>query len=259
MILRKYQSGGLAFSEEPMTTTQFHRAKNGELTVRTRSMGGPEIITVKDKKGNVRVKTIDDDKETIGYWDNKSKPESKILYKKEDDGFINLIDTRTVLRTTGNPLVENETKDGKYKKEHVVGVIKAAKKYNVSPKLALAVALQETGLGNRAPENIGQVTNYDPNKSTYDNLAYSLKQHLAEADKLKYKEKEYRLQVYNGMGIAGRGKLGKHAYGMDVPEEGFHMGKNPLYGKQVYDLFDNVIDKNPELIKLIRDIYSEKV
>jgi hypothetical protein len=75
MILRRYQNGNeLEFSEEFMQTTDSKKLPGGGLMSITRAMGGPKTITVKDKQGNVYVKTVDDAGEMIDYYEKLKLP-----------------------------------------------------------------------------------------------------------------------------------------------------------------------------------------
>ncbi len=63
--------------------------------------------------------------------------------------------------------------------------------------------------------------------------------------------------MYNGMGKLGVQRMnGKPTptkyYGLDVTEKApLDLKKNPLYGKTIQDLRDNVIKKNPRIQKLL--------
>jgi hypothetical protein len=43
-------------------------------------------------------------------------------------------------------------------------------------------------------------------------------------------------------------------YGVPLPKEGIDMRKNPLYGKRVLDLRDNVLRKDEQLANYIKNI-----
>ena len=86
---------------------------------------------------------------------------------------------------------------------------------------------------------------------------------MKEADRLGITDPAMRLQVYNGMGTITpnteknyHGFKMKKIYGVPVPPEGISMKKNPLYGKQILDVRDNVLAKNPEYVKYIDSIYK---
>jgi hypothetical protein len=50
----------------------------------------------------------------------------------------------------------------------------------------------------------------------------------------------------------------KKIYGVPVPKEGINMKKNPLYGKQIMDLRDNVLNQNPEYVNYLNTVYNSK-
>jgi len=66
---------------------------------------------------------------------------------------------------------------------------------------------------------------------------------------------EYRLQGYNGYGriyddhadLEGA----KSIYGYPIPKEGISLLHNPLYGKSVKSLRDEVLKKHPEIVKMV--------
>jgi hypothetical protein len=69
------------------------------------------------------------------------------------------------------------------------------------------------------------------------------------------------IQAYNGLGkITPQTEKGYHGfemakiYGVPLPKAGIDMRKNPLYGKRVIDLRDNVIKKNPELVRYVESL-----
>lgn len=70
-----------------------------------------------------------------------------------------------------------------------------------------------------------------------------------------------QIQNYNGRGKvfpsteAGyHGFNMKNIYGVPVPQEGINMKQNPLYGKRILDLRDNVIKGNPQIADLVNEI-----
>jgi len=69
--------------------------------------------------------------------------------------------------------------------------------------------------------------------------------------------------VYNGLGTVTpdtekdyHGFRMKKIYGVPVPASGINMRKNPLYGKQIVDIRDNVLKQNPEFLKLVDEYYK---
>lgn len=68
---------------------------------------------------------------------------------------------------------------------------------------------------------------------------------MKDADRLGITNEANRLQIYNGDWLKG------NAYGVNVPKGGMSLKKNPLYGKNVIDLRDNVLKQNSGLQQYI--------
>ena len=191
---------------------------------------------------------------------------------------IDIIDPRKINATTGKLLDPNvDLVGGKYSTDRVVNIVKAAKRYGINPYDLLAVDLQESGLGSSKKEgsdNIGHVKmeNYElkvPSKLSeeearsdgYDQFARAYATKMQYADKLGITDPATRLQTYNGLGkITGNTEKGYHGftmkkiYGVPIPSEGIDMKQNPLYGKRVMDIRDNVLAKDPNLALYIQHI-----
>lgn len=182
---------------------------------------------------------------------------------------IEIEDTRKVRGTTGKPI--NPNKDlltGRYPQEYIDRIIDASQELGVDPNIALAVALQESRLGKTTEGNIGHIVYKDPSLGiTGDDEVYDfitlLKYKMEDyADKLKIpkNDKALRIQAYNGYGKLRpeteqdyHGFKAKSFYGVEIPKEGLDMKKNPLYGKQILDLADNIIKKNKYIQQRIKE------
>jgi aldehyde:ferredoxin oxidoreductase len=167
-------------------------------------------------------------------------------------------------------------KTGKYSKDRIQGLIKAAKAVGMDPSRvlqAVAVDLQETGLGTekvkmrrgKQEAEPGQVHDFSEQQQKeldeiaektdaspeYLKLAIALRDKLKVADKLGYKDEAQRLQAYNGYGIITKDKFGgaDKAYGVPIGE-GIDLKKNPLYGKRVLQLSKD-LQSNQEVMSLI--------
>ena len=181
-------------------------------------------------------------------------------------------DSRKVSRTTGKPINPNvELLTGKYPSDRIYGIVKAAKRYGIDPYDALAIDLQETGWGRISDGMVGHSmlgeNQLIPSKlddgdvDDFDMYARAIATKMQYADKLGYKDPEMRFQTYNGLGKIFpeteqdyHGFKMKKIYGVPVPKQGIDMKKNPLYGKRVMDIRDNVLKKNDELNRYIRYI-----
>lgn len=194
-------------------------------------------------------------------------------------GKLTLEDLRKVRATTNKAIDPNkDLVSGEYDKSALQEVLSAAKRYNYDPYTALAVALQESKLGN-IDSNLGHLKDsptviesklsdrkkaketmkFDDWSKMYsaDDMVRMLIEKKDMADKLGLKDEYHHLQAYNGLGkVYPHTENDYHGfdmakiYGVNLPKEGIDMKKNPLYGKQVIDLRENVIKKNPELVKL---------
>jgi hypothetical protein len=188
-----------------------------------------------------------------------------------------LKDNRKVSATTGKAINPNrDLVSGKYPSKDIYGIVKAAKRYNLDPYDLLSVSLQETGL-NKKGEGLGQIKMSDneiindtPTKmdteeegvrDEYDMFARAYMSKMKYADRLGIKDPATRMQTYNGLGkITPNTEKGYHGfamqsiYGVPLPKEGIDMRKNPLYGKRVLDLRDNVLRKDEQLANYIKNI-----
>ena len=139
-----------------------------------------------------------------------------------------------------------------------------AKKRGIDPYTALAISMQETNLGKQKsgfqdipegnPLRMGADI-LDKNKDIMQQSMDFLKEKIDLAKRLGKKTDEDIIQAWNGYG-----KIHKYSedvsdkyYGIDVSKTPIDMNKNPIYGKRVVDLRDNVIKKNPDLMKLIEE------
>lgn len=164
-------------------------------------------------------------------------------------------------------------KTGDYSKKHIEGIIKAAKHVGIDPYSALALALQETGIGQAkikmrrglkqapfamvhdfSPEQQKELD--DTEKSTgigtdYLKLAIALRDKLKYAERLGFKDEAAKLQAYNGYGFITKKNFGgaEKAYGVPIGA-GIDMKKNPLYGKRLIELKSDIA-KNKDILALM--------
>lgn len=192
-------------------------------------------------------------------------------------GFIKLVDNRKFDAGSGTPIGEGNKKGATVDPTLIREIVSKAKAHGNDPLTHLAMALREDALTLPAPNkyfpdplkavNPFQVGSHDefgpnhikigewmaanPKANSIDafNQLYKEKMALADADKVQDEAK--RIQYWNGNGVVG-GK--KKQYGIDTNKTPINMGDNPIYGKSVIDLRENVIKKNPELMKLVDSI-----
>ena len=193
---------------------------------------------------------------------NKSAPE------KNSPKTFKIEDKRKVLATSGNPIRPNvDLTSGEYDLDVLNGIIESAKRNKLSiedAKNLAAIAFQETKFG-KVDENLGHVFDNVESRSDLEALTNAYITKMKEADRLGIKDDATRLQVYNGLGVIKpsteqdyHGFKMKKIYGVPVPNEGINMKKNPLYGKQIMDLRDNVLNQNPEYVNYLNTAYNSK-
>jgi len=206
-----------------------------------------------------------------------------------DNYGININDDRQVEATSGKSVESNFS--GKYDPQVIKDIIEVAKQKGIDPYTFLSIGLQETGLGKHqfrkgdeddrypgipeskinvlASDDIdweGDVMNgvagkpeSEVRKAALGLQADLLKQKMKIANKLGIKDEAGRLQAYNGYGIiSGKpysdpdnpSNYPRKMYGVDVGD-GVSARKNPLYGKRIIDLRENIIKKNSDIQKLV--------
>lgn len=181
---------------------------------------------------------------------------------------IRINDARKKLLATGVPWNDKYSKAGDYSPDTITNIIRAAKANGVDPNLALAISLQETGLGKLDPENIGQtqispdVYGTAPKGISQDAYAFTryLKEKMDYGKKLGFADEAHQIQAYNGLGklksslkVNGVLQPAKF-YGLNVnPGQALDMRENPLYGKTIQDLRDNLIKTNPDIQRMIQE------
>ena len=182
---------------------------------------------------------------------------------------LNIVDPRKKMATTNQPLRPNsDLVSGKYNSNHLDKLMQEAKRQGLSKQDMMnlsAMGFQETKWG-RSDGNIGHVIGNWKGNDSYQQFISAYKEKMKEADRLGIKDPATRLQVYNGMGtITPKTEKNYHGfemqkiYGVPIPKGGINMKKNPLYGKQVMDIRDNVLAKNPEYLQYMDSIYKAPV
>jgi hypothetical protein len=181
----------------------------------------------------------------------------------EKEKFLKINDPRKINATSGKDINPNVDKvGGTYSKSIIDDIINSSIKKEIDPYTALAVAFQETKLG-KTDHNIGHTIknggfNLNKNNSDTDNFVDTLKNKLEYGKKLGFKNEEHQIQAYNGLGSVypeteskNHGFKMQKIYGVDMPKEGINLKNNPLYGKRIIDLRDNVLKQNPNIIKTV--------
>jgi hypothetical protein len=154
----------------------------------------------------------------------------------------------------GKLTTNRKRKDTTVDPEYAKRIVTEAKRQGVDPYTALAMAHQETNL--QEDENpfriYGGGNTNDPIK---EGIGF-LKGKLAYAKSLGKKTEPEQIQAYNGYGKIGVGSEDKSNsyYGIDVSKAPLDMNKNPVYGKRIIDLRDNVLKQNPDIVKLVSSV-----
>ena len=201
--------------------------------------------------------------------------EMKKVRKEEIEAFkkaeiakrtFKITDARKIRATTGQPMrPKSDFLTGYYDPEIMKEVIGHAKNYNVDPYTALAIGLGETKFGQSDP-NIGHVLFNTGTSNPSEDLVRGLIEKTKYADNF-YKRhnlgkpsEEAILQAYQGYGIVTpRTEKNYHGFEMDkifgvpIPKEGLNMLKTNLKGKDVIDIKENVLKKDPAVVKLVNE------
>jgi hypothetical protein len=202
------------------------------------------------------------------FTEKTNKPAPKSAPAKSSPKTFKIEDKRKVLATSGQPIRPNvDLTSGEYDLDVLNGIIESAKRNKLSiedAKNLAAIAFQETKFG-KTDENLGHVFDNVESRSDLEALTNAYITKMKEADRLGIKDEAKRLQVYNGLKLITpdtekdyHGFKMKKIYGVPVPKEGINMKKNPLYGKQVMDLRDNVLNQNPEYVNYLNAAYNSK-
>lgn len=196
---------------------------------------------------------------------NASNNQVFSLSQPEPTIHFSLTDPRKTRMTTGQKINPNvDLVSGEYTLNDIDTVLKKAKAMGLSVEDAYNLAamdLQETGWGNTDSET-GHAL-YGKGNTANDRFLNVYTEKMKEADRLKIKDPMLRIQMYNGMGVVTpktekdyHGFEMQKIYGVPIPQGGISMRKNPLYGKQIVDLRDNVLKKNPNFVNYINSIYK---
>lgn len=195
------------------------------------------------------------------------------LYVPKDTRRLKIQDLRKLNPATGQPWKGDAPMSATVNPDVIDFVIKQAMNKGVDPNTALAIALQETKLGN-LNEDVGSAWATLPDQgieNPYEQGANSLVKALA--DKLQYakrlgydrKGEAFALQAYNGYG-----KLMPRGTGAGVPATEYYYGipttrsnplnmaTNPVYGKTIMSVRDEIIRKNPEIQKAIQKAMASR-
>ena len=236
----------------------YKKSLNGRWSISNKSTGN-KFVSIEDPNGS-RTKELNKNAVTVSSLNKKRrdhliKLNKEIAFPKE---FVDIKDTRTVRATTGEKINPNvDLKADKYNKVVIDNIIKKSKAVGVDPSTMLAIALQETNFGKK-DANLGHAL-YGDTAYPYGYIDF-YKEKLNEAKRAKIDNELLQIQYYNGLGTVTpeteedyHGFKMQKIYGVPIPAGGINMRKNPLYGKQIVDLRDNVVLKNPYIQKALKE------
>ena len=216
---------------------------------------------------------IDFISDKLSSWFGNDKEEEAEAVKKpvvkNNTRTLKIVDPRKKMATTNQPLRPNvDLLTGNYSSNHLDKLMQEAKRQGLSKQDMMnlsAMGFQETKWG-RSDDNIGHVLSNFKGDDYYQQFINAYKEKMKEADRLGITDPAMRLQVYNGLGtITPKTEKKYHGYemqkiyGVPIPKGGISMKKNPLYGKQVIDVRDNVLAENPEYVQYLDSIYKAPV
>jgi hypothetical protein len=252
------QSNGETYKYLGRPDSLYKKSLNGRWSISNKSTGN-KFVSIEDPKGS-RTKELDKNAVTVSSLNKKRRDHLIKLHKEINfpKEFVDLKDTRTVRATTGEKINPNvDLKADKYNKVVIDNIIKKSKAVGVDPSTMLAIALQETNFGKK-DANLGHAL-YGDTAYPYGYIDF-YKEKLNEAKRAKIDNELLQIQYYNGLGTVYpeteedyHGFKMQKIYGVPLPASGINMRKNPLYGKQIIDLRDNVVLKNPYIQKALKE------
>lgn len=101
-------------------------------------------------------------------------------------------------------------------------------------------------------------------QSSYDDFARTYVDKMNYAKKLGINTEAGQLQAYNGYGKilpsteqSYSGYPMKSIYGVPIPANGLDFNKDPIYGKRIIDLRDNVLKQSPDIKNAVDTVYRK--
>jgi len=184
----------------------------------------------------------------------------RFQFKTGDSGTLTLKDYRTNDAITGAPIKDTNHLGTVAHIDTIKALISGAKKRGLDPATVLAIGVQETGLTpiNLLHDNRQDAPTSEDNWRTYINKSLDfLKEKQDYAKRLGKKDEASIIQARNGYGKISAKNGGDKIYGINLatlPNKTLDMSANPVYGKRVLDIRENIIKKNPQLVQLINSV-----
>ena len=182
------------------------------------------------------------------------KTESGFLSPSEIDKrpTLKVQDNRSVDFASGLKVTDRNKKSSNVDAELIKQITLEANRAGVDPYTMLAIGLQETGLTKDWLDNPFHLTTPQTENVIRESVNF-FKAKLKTAESKGKETEADKIQAWNGYGkITTKSELGgKMYYGIDVSKEPLDMSNNPVYGKRIIDLRDNVLKKNPEIARIV--------
>jgi len=179
---------------------------------------------------------------------------------------VSIKDIREKDLVTDLPMSDTNRMHSEIDVDTIKKIAEKAKEYNIDPYTAIAIGIQETGFSPDYADNPLRLSYMVKNQEDLDRMdtdpidfsMQKLSEKFAYAKKLGKKTDEDIIQAWNGYGKlkAGTEDITNTAYGIDISKTPIDMGKNPVYGRRVKDIRDNILKKNPEVVEIVNSILS---
>ncbi len=189
----------------------------------------------------------------------------RIAAMKRDSGRINVLDTRAIDSVTGKPIAQSDRMHAKADPDFIRAVVLSARQHNIDPYTALAIAHQESEYGHTEGEKYNPFSIDSSKEEGGENfvnidkkggipLFMELFNKKLQLAKSKGKTDEAsQIQAWNGYGhITPKSEDNSNKYyGIDVRTNPIDMNTNPVYGKRILDIRENIIKKNPDITRIV--------
>jgi len=182
--------------------------------------------------------------------------------------YINIKDNRKIRATTGLAIDPNrDLKTGSYPTTLPVDIAGSANTLNKDAWTVMAIGLAENDLDKKDSFS-GHMTSPPTEGATSpgDDMVRTLSKKMQLAKRLGYKDEPHQIQAWQGLshkGLTaksdqkynietGQGSSQGSWFGVPIPSSG-HIDtfENPLYGKEIIDLRDNVLKPNKDLKNIV--------
>lgn len=200
-------------------------------------------------------KTVDDFKQQ--FFGGFKQPE------KEDISIIPVKDTRKIDLVTQKEVGDKSRLHTNIDSARARHIVRKAKEHGIDPYTALAVAYQETGFKDDYADNPfnllsgGRLNENTANEDFVDLSMKEMQDKQKLAERLGKTTEEDIIQAWNGYGKISNESFGgkvKKVYGLDVTDAPLDMNTNPVYGRRVVDIRDNILKTNPDIVRLVDEV-----